>query len=160
MLRNWQLTLWCKTSNKERIQLEMRKQSFVGKDFNKSYVEPGESSNCLLVLYNTVQILNILWVCVIITERKQYITKRLLLKYYSSYLSSSDTFYDILSDFAQIHGEPNGPTRSMDPRFKTGPCSNLTSSHVTRENTVGCVTNKTHGLVNTYMHKRHLLTAS
>ena len=85
--------------------------------------------------------------------KKQYITKRLLLKCYSSYLSSSDTFYDILSDFAQIHGEPRWHTKIQGS--KTGPCSNLTTSHVTRENTVGCVTNKTHGLVNTYMHKRH-----
>lgn len=86
--------------------------------------------------------------------KKQYITKRLLLKCYSSYLSSSDTFYDILSDFAQIHGEPRWHTKIQGS--KTGPCSNLTTSHVTRENTVGCVTNKTHGLVNI----RHLLTAS
>lgn len=57
---------------------------------------------------------------VIITEDKEYITKKLSIKYFSSYLSSSDTFYDILSDLAQIHGELNARTRKMAPRFKTG----------------------------------------
>jgi len=59
-----------------------------------------------------------LWVSVI-TDNKECITKKLSLTYFSSYLSSSDTFNDILSDFAQIHGELNERTRNVVPRFKT-----------------------------------------